>query len=100
MVAKSFCVKNTGFQHTAARRRLRSAMCNPPSPFWFQHTAARRRLKTRIDTALQRARVSTHSRAKAADWHADMPILDDLPVSTHSRAKAAEGRNRATIALI
>ena len=32
------------FQHTAARRRLRSAKIYTGSDQWFQHTAARRRL--------------------------------------------------------
>ena len=55
------------FQHTAARRRLnQQAWCADESPV-FQHTAARRRLKDVAKGWLQKLRVSTHSRPKAAE---------------------------------
>ena len=55
-----------GFQHTAARRRLRSLISSKISACEFQHTAARRRLPSKEVKELQAANVSTHSRAEAA----------------------------------
>ena len=100
----------SGFQHTAARRRLDGiAYCS--ITFWpFQHTAARRRLGHNIQDAGILPTVSTHSRPKAAglvggnrfsDFSFQhtaarrrlvfslMPIVIHQNVSTHSRPKAA-----------
>ncbi len=99
------------FQHTAARRRLVTSPTfavsakdcfntQPPEGGWsktyinafpsrlFQHTAARRRLVATPATTQTSARVSTHSRPKAAgylQWHRTVWTR----VSTHSRPKAA-----------
>ena len=77
------------FQHTAARRRLESCRglppvskqsfnTQPPEGGWiyheaiaahlrqFQHTAARRRLERKASNIQTGAKVSTHSRPKAA----------------------------------
>ena len=54
----------------------------------FQHTAARRRLKQEFDAADREAIVSTHSRPKAAAVGIRPPDVG-LHVSTHSRPKAA-----------
>ena len=100
----------TSFQHTAARRRLGYLFgafsfyigfnTQPPEGGWlrcaaksscvvlFQHTAARRRLAKISVTRLHLARVSTHSRPKAAGVLVCQVIFDKL-VSTHSRPKAA-----------
>ena len=123
------------FQHTAARRRLaaipspgciaHSFNTQPPEGGWqlealkaelaemFQHTAARRRLDTLPSSWAYAARVSTHSRPKAAGsvlqgpctfqrrfntqppeggW-ARQPAQSGFDrVSTHSRPKAAGRR--------
>ena len=54
------------FQHTAARRRLAPDKDEAIIVDWFQHTAARRRLGFKRLVYLVVARVSTHSRPKAA----------------------------------
>ena len=54
------------FQHTAARRRLRSWLGNAGRGVVFQHTAARRRLLRWIGQRIKDFFVSTHSRPKAA----------------------------------
>ena len=55
----------------------------------FQHTAARRRLPDRRNRPARYARVSTHSRPKAAAGDDGGLGADDVGVSTHSRPKAA-----------
>ena len=100
-----------GFQHTAARRRLRqivacfrhfwgcfntqppeggccSLLAPVPSTFGFQHTAARRRLRTQQVSFSFLSIVSTHSRPKAAATTHKKGCLT-CNVSTHSRPKAA-----------
>ena len=100
------------FQHTAARRRLRSQCGQSCRANWaFQHTAARRRLPDRRNRPARYAQVSTHSRPKAAacaprwppappPWFQHTAARRRLPVfhlrgadvnqvSTHSRPKAA-----------
>ena len=65
--------------------------------FWqelFQHTAARRRLLAYPSRYQYGARVSTHSRPKAAASSKAMAILRQM-VSTHSRPKAAAQVNGA-----
>ena len=57
----------------------------------FQHTAARRRLITAMGIVLTNGAVSTHSRPKAADAQAVSHKATNN-VSTHSRPKAAEWR--------
>ena len=60
--------------------------CN--SPFLFQHTAARRRLRSVYADSNKNIKVSTHSRAEAAaKGNKSMPV--GSTVSTHSRAEAA-----------
>ena len=54
------------FQHTAARRRLADFLTNHVGLSMFQHTAARRRLVPQSHADSSFARVSTHSRPKAA----------------------------------
>ena len=99
-----------GFQHTAARRRLKTKKSNTSTKPMFQHTAARRRLFFRFmligtnngfqHTAARRRLdandakviiniVSTHSRPKAAVCVVRL-WLGSSTVSTHSRPKAAE----------
>ena len=76
------------FQHTAARRRLVTAVRILIKAAVFQHTAARRRLVTHGIPDLVIPTVSTHSRPKAAgivNYH----CLRNPSVSTHSRPKAA-----------
>ena len=58
------------------------------APVTFQHTAARRRLATVFSGYQAFARVSTHSRPKAAGI-IPLDILISAGVSTHSRPKAA-----------
>ena len=63
----------------------------PPAafmPLQFQHTAARRRLLSALNWRERYFLVSTHSRPKAAA-HNYFPELITSPVSTHSRPKAA-----------
>ena len=60
----------------------------------FQHTAARRRLLAYPSRYQYGARVSTHSRPKAAASSKAMAILRQM-VSTHSRPKAAAQVNGA-----
>ena len=55
------------FQHTAARRRLRTDFLLSGYIDMFQHTAARRRLSNGIMLLCQTGQVSTHSRPKAAE---------------------------------
>ena len=76
------------FQHTAARRRLRSDSIRPCFRYWFQHTAARRRLPSLVLKQLPFWIVSTHSRPKAAAVIYYVLWLT-YKVSTHSRPKAA-----------
>ena len=76
------------FQHTAARRRLDPCEPNKRMDRWFQHTAARRRLGNRNRVNDMRAKVSTHSRPKAAGLGSGVLQGDEF-VSTHSRPKAA-----------
>ena len=100
----------TGFQHTAARRRLQTVDGTFTAIMAFQHTAARRRLPAGIVSVktplngfntqppeggcdengvnLFNAEVSTHSRPKAAAANSVYGHGKDL-VSTHSRPKAA-----------
>ena len=102
------------FQHTAARRRLASTSQYAGLKSGFQHTAARRRLEINLSEWVLAARVSTHSRPKAAGFffaHIEPHTkkfqhtaarrrlalspdsgLADTEVSTHSRPKAAGGR--------
>ena len=54
----------------------------------FQHTAARRRLATKTGNDGSAAKVSTHSRPKAAGKNNGVSHCGE-PVSTHSRPKAA-----------
>ena len=54
------------FQHTAARRRLAELANTVTTNKVFQHTAARRRLVSVAKLCPLHARVSTHSRPKAA----------------------------------
>ena len=78
----------TGFQHTAARRRLAYAGYPVRLALMFQHTAARRRLG-KEDTCIHAySKVSTHSRPKAAGA-VDAAFAAVFDVSTHSRPKAA-----------
>ncbi len=56
-------------QHTAARRRLPVLMCMHSAHQLFQHTAARRRLRALHIGSDFIARVSTHSRPKAAAFN-------------------------------
>ena len=56
----------SGFQHTAARRRLVSLPAATAFPVAFQHTAARRRLVAHAADVRLPVFVSTHSRPKAA----------------------------------
>ena len=57
------------FQLTAARRRLEFNDSKGIFEFWFQLTAARRRLVIRGESIRAIAKVSTHSRPKAAGGH-------------------------------
>ena len=57
------------FQHTAARRRLDCIWARDSLSLLFQHTAARRRLVVKFMADLNRYKVSTHSRPKAAGRH-------------------------------
>ncbi len=57
------------FQHTAARRRLRSDMQSKTDENKFQHTAARRRLLLNHFYEETGKNVSTHSRAEAAAFN-------------------------------
>ena len=76
------------FQHTAARRRLLLRYSFHFYSKRFQHTAARRRLPMLATGLTAQARVSTHSRPKAAaPFFCEFSLL--LKVSTHSRPKAA-----------
>ena len=77
------------FQHTAARRRLMFDVFNARYQNMFQHTAARRRLIIAAERLSTMVNVSTHSRPKAAEYHA-YKLRAQYPVSTHSRPKAAE----------
>ena len=104
----------TGFQHTAARRRLQeladwynkdlsvSTHSRPKAAalvglqvlnrlLKFQHTAARRRLRNQCGLDIIGMWVSTHSRPKAA---AEKVFASNAKqgVSTHSRPKAAAFR--------
>ena len=54
------------FQHTAARRRLRTTVSWAAGRPRFQHTAARRRLLAWLSSMGRAVVVSTHSRPKAA----------------------------------
>ena len=103
------------FQHTAARRRLVTAVRILIKAAVFQHTAARRRLVTHGIPDLVIPTVSTHSRPKAAGhtwntgscnpycfntqppeggWYRFQVGKAHELVSTHSRPKAA-GQYRA-----
>ena len=76
------------FQHTAARRRLETAIDRDALQCLFQHTAARRRLGVTGGYCFRTVKVSTHSRPKAAGggfWFRNPKGR----VSTHSRPKAA-----------
>ena len=78
-----------GFQHTAARRRLRQNGAGGYSAtLTFQHTAARRRLPQDRKAFWQAENVSTHSRPKAAAPTSGKAKSQPC-VSTHSRPKAA-----------
>ena len=98
------------FQHTAARRRLEDLNDDDKDRLWFQHTAARRRLEALSAELDNTAKVSTHSRPKAAGyfpksdsgaligfntqppeggWKAGYEEFAKKMVSTHSRPKAA-----------
>ena len=57
---------STGFQHTAARRRLAMHLPHCLMSSLFQHTAARRRLASGGYESADFGIVSTHSRPKAA----------------------------------
>ena len=59
-------INTAGFQHTAARRRLRAVFQSLLPVSLFQHTAARRRLRVRAWAEGLSYSVSTHSRPKAA----------------------------------
>ena len=76
------------FQHTAARRRLGKDYNGNWTVWAFQHTAARRRLGQRNHCRGAYAKVSTHSRPKAAGTAAGT-VSHQYRVSTHSRPKAA-----------
>ncbi len=76
------------FQLTAARRRLGGQTVLKPEWVEFQLTAARRRLVIRGESIRAIAKVSTHSRPKAAGMPA-CRVGQAPPVSTHSRPKAA-----------
>ena len=76
------------FQLTAARRRLVNQYGVTLAAIMFQLTAARRRLVAKSPAHYRAAKVSTHSRPKAAG----RPLLaneSEYSVSTHSRPKAA-----------
>ena len=76
------------FQHTAARRRLETAIDRDALQCLFQHTAARRRLGVTGGYCFRTVKVSTHSRPKAAGC--DIANTRRFRnVSTHSRPKAA-----------
>ena len=57
------------FQHTAARRRLEKSICLIRFVSMFQHTAARRRLESIGQNGKTTKTVSTHSRPKAAGYN-------------------------------
>ena len=61
------------FQHTAARRRLEAAAFGGGWSTQFQHTAARRRLEYQFFQLINKSKVSTHSRPKAAG-RAKLPL--------------------------
>ena len=82
------------FQHTAARRRLKSAQAMTSRWRAFQHTAARRRLIINGQQPRSKGHVSTHSRPKAADGMKSWAVATVLVVSTHSRPKAAEASSK------
>ena len=63
-----FMIMQCLFQHTAARRRLIATCASTPRSVTFQHTAARRRLMLAGSRLGSEGVVSTHSRAKAADY--------------------------------
>ncbi len=78
------------FQHTAARRRLRTCgLITEKIIEGFQHTAARRRLPTQLVPLSMSLIVSTHSRAEAAAGDNLTGQGEGDDVSTHSRAEAA-----------
>ena len=77
------------FQHTAARRRLFKQLGAMLQVQMFQHTAARWRLNVVSISRHCTITVSTHSRAKAADY-SYLWLSARKYVSTHSRAKAAD----------
>ena len=85
------------FQHTAARRRLDCIWARDSLSLLFQHTAARRRLVVKFMADLNRYKVSTHSRPKAAGRCWGGGTFGGV-VSTHSRPKAA-GSSRAWFGL-
>ena len=105
-----YLLKQTWFQHTAARRRLGLYNRRKLAPVPFQHTAARRRLGWSGRCVRFFGFVSTHSRPKAAGpyWFSPStkrlfqhtaarrrlagdpsPVFNHSTVSTHSRPKAA-----------
>ena len=78
----------TGFQLTAARRRLVKTAIKLIGAPMFQLTAARRRLDKKGGGFMSQFLVSTHSRPKAAGYISRSAASGHI-VSTHSRPKAA-----------
>ena len=78
------------FQHTAARRRLANLPNGYPHYRRFQHTAARRRLDRPAQACVSPARVSTHSRPKAAGtWYLQQVYTPLLFQHTAARRRLA-----------
>ena len=83
----AFMVKGVVFQHTAARRRLVLLKMEQAEIIEFQHTAARRRLGNRPPESQIRAGFNTQP--PEGGWNI-WPIWSAAArVSTHSRPKAA-----------
>ena len=80
---------NHGFQHTAARRRLGAPLKTTSITRTFQHTAARRRLGVRPVVCNLCRPVSTHSRPKAAGSRIVSAIAENLFQHTAARRRLA-----------
>ena len=70
MIVFNAFIQRIKFQHTAARRRLGNDGKGFRPVGGFQHTAARRRLGCKPGREAVAAKVSTHSRPKAAGQRA------------------------------
>ena len=78
----------SGFQHTAARRRLAVSMTRTRRNVLFQHTAARRRLPQPSNNRNGVSGFNTQPPEGGCSW--PQYLLDRVDVSTHSRPKAAD----------